>query len=266
MGYETSMGEMVVATAEAALASDFAADLRGKVQLIFTSPPFPLNTKKRYGNLQGEDYVRWLAGLAPKLTELLTPDGSIAIELGNAWEPGRPVMSTLALRALLAFQEAGDLNLCQSFVCQNPARLPSPAQWVTIERIRVKDSFTHVWWLSPADRPKADNRRVLTAYGPRMQETSGVGGLQFRSAAVGAQHFGHGLQPGQRRRYPRERPLVREHLVGRQVFALLPRAQPPTASGEDAAGSRGLLHPPPDRAERPRPRPVCREQHDGSGG
>ncbi len=80
--------------------------MRGKVQLVFTSPPYPLNTKKRYGNLQGEEYVRWLAGLAPQFRELLTPDGSIVVELGNAWEPGRPVMSTLALRALLAFQEA----------------------------------------------------------------------------------------------------------------------------------------------------------------
>lgn len=180
------MGEMVIATAEAALASPLAAELRGKVQLIFTSPPFPLNTKKRYGNLQGEEYVRWLAELAPKLRELLTPDGSIAIELGNAWEPGRPVMSTLALRALLAFQEAGELNLCQSFVCQNPARLPSPAQWVTIERIRVKDSFTNVWWLSPSDRPKADNRRVLTAYGPRMRKLLASG--EFNSGPRPSEH------------------------------------------------------------------------------
>lgn len=186
LGYRTTMGEMVVARAEKALASPLAEDLRGKVQLIFTSPPFPLNTKKRYGNLQGEDYVRWLAGLAPQLRALLTPDGSIAIELGNAWESGRPVMSTLALRALLAFQEAGELNLCQTFVCQNPARLPGPAQWVTIERIRVKDSFTHVWWLAPSDRPKADNRRVLTEYGPRMRRLLASG--EFNSGLRPSEH------------------------------------------------------------------------------
>jgi len=186
LGYETEMGEMVVATAESALASPLSAELKGKVQLIFTSPPFPLNTKKRYGNLQGESYVKWLAELAPRLVSLLRPDGSIAIELGNAWEPGRPVMSTLALRALLAFQEAGQLNLCQSFVCQNPARLPSPAQWVTVERIRVKDSFTHVWWLSPSDRPKADNRRVLTEYGPRMRKLLSAG--EFNSGRRPSEH------------------------------------------------------------------------------
>ena len=40
---------------------------KGKVQLVFTSPPFPLNTKKEYGNLSGEDYVKWLAEFAPLL-------------------------------------------------------------------------------------------------------------------------------------------------------------------------------------------------------
>ena len=108
-------------------------------QLIFTSPPFPLNRKKRYGNKTGKEYLAWLHDLAPRLTELLTPNGSIVLELGNAWEPGIPVMSTLALEAFLDFKKAGRLNLCQQFICHNPARLPSPAQWVTVERIRVKD-------------------------------------------------------------------------------------------------------------------------------
>jgi site-specific DNA-methyltransferase (cytosine-N4-specific) len=77
-------------------------------------------------------------------------------------------MSTLVLEALLAFLKAGNFHLCQQFVCYNPARLPSPAQWVTVERIRVKDSFTQVWWMSPSERPKADNRRVLKDYSPSM--------------------------------------------------------------------------------------------------
>lgn len=50
-------------------------------------------------------------------------------------------MSTLALRALLKLADEGGFNLCQQFVCHNPARLPSPAQWVNVERIRLTDSF-----------------------------------------------------------------------------------------------------------------------------
>jgi site-specific DNA-methyltransferase (cytosine-N4-specific) len=154
--------------AERVLLSTATKRYRGKVQLIFTSPPFPLNTKKRYGNLQGEDYIKWLAGFAQIFRDFLTPDGSVVMELGNAWVPGSPIMSPLALRALLAFLDGGRLNLCQQFICHNPARLPSPAQWVNVERIRVKDSYTHVWWMSPSERPKADNRRVLKEYSPSM--------------------------------------------------------------------------------------------------
>ncbi len=168
LAYRTMRGIMFHGSAEAVLTSALAKKYRGKVQLIFTSPPFPLNRKKKYGNVQGEAYVVWLASFAPLFREFLKPDGSIVIELGNAWAPGQPVMSTLALEALLTFREKGEFHLCQQFVCNNPARLPTPAQWVTVERIRVKDSFTHVWWMSPSVRPKADNRRVLKEYSAAM--------------------------------------------------------------------------------------------------
>ena len=101
---------------------------------------------------------------------MLAPDGSFVIELGNAWEPGEPVMSTLALRAMLALLDAGGFKLCQQFVTYNPARLPSPIQWVNVERSRVKDAYTHVWWMARTPRPKADNRRVLTEYSESMKK------------------------------------------------------------------------------------------------
>jgi len=161
---------MYCGTAEEVLRTYPVTRYKGKVQLVFTSPPFPLNRKKKYGNLQGQEYVDWLAGFAGVLSEYLTDDGSIVIELGNAWERGKPTMSTLPLKALLAFQEGGGLHLCQEFICFNPARLPAPAQWVTVERIRIKDAFTRVWWMSPSEKPKADNRAVLTEYSESMKK------------------------------------------------------------------------------------------------
>jgi len=168
--YTTDHGRMYRATVEDFLASPSSEQYKGNVQLIFTSPPFPLLTPKAYGNKVGEEYLQWLSDLAPRLTELLTPNGSIVIELGNAWERGHPIMSTLPLEALLAFRKAGDLFVSQQFICHNPARLPSPIQWVNRERIRVKDSYTHVWWMSPSERPKADNRKVLVPYSDSMKK------------------------------------------------------------------------------------------------
>ena len=101
---------------------------------------------------------------------MLRNTGSIVIELGNSWLAGSPTMSTLSLKALLALQEQNNLHLCQQFIWNNPAKLPSPAQWVNVERSRVKDSFTYLWWLSPTERPKANNKRILKEYSPAMKK------------------------------------------------------------------------------------------------
>lgn len=168
--YETALGKYYTGKAEELLTSDLT-ELRNKVQLILTSPPFPLNKKKRYGNLQGEEYKNWFLNLAEIFSNLLTEDGSIVIELGNSWEPGLPVQSLLHLESLLGFvrHPKANLRLCQEFVCYNPSRLPSPAQWVTVNRIRTIDSFTHIWWISKSDYPKADNRKVLRPYSKSMK-------------------------------------------------------------------------------------------------
>jgi site-specific DNA-methyltransferase (cytosine-N4-specific) len=115
------------------------------------------------------------------------------MEIGNAWEPKRPVMSVLPLQSLLAFLQEGNLNLCQQFVWYNPAKLPTPAQWVNIERVRVKDSFTHIWWMSPSERPKASNRRVLSKYSAAMKKLLATkkynSGMRPSEHNIGAKSF-----------------------------------------------------------------------------
>jgi site-specific DNA-methyltransferase (cytosine-N4-specific) len=184
--YATAQGRLFVGDAAEVLQSAALRRWRGQVQLIFTSPPFPLCREKRYGNLRGAEYTQWLAGFASLFAEYLKPDGSIVIELGNGWEPGRPTVSTASLKALLAFQEAAGLHLCQEFIGYNPARLPTPAEWVTVRRIRVKDAYTRLWWLSPTPHPKADNRSVLTAYSESMRRL-----LQKGTYNGGARPSGH---------------------------------------------------------------------------
>jgi DNA methylase len=169
--FKTKLGSFYNATIENFLLSPRAKRLQNRVQLIITSPPFPLNSKKSYGNLSGQAYVDWIASLAAPLSRLIPENGSIVIEIGNAWEPGRPVQSLMHIKALLAFLEAegAGLRLCQEFICYNPARMPSPAQWATVERSRTVDSFTHIWWFARSDKPKADNRRVLRPYSDSMK-------------------------------------------------------------------------------------------------
>jgi DNA modification methylase len=215
--YETKLGAAFCGDSLQLLQSNYFQKYVGKVQLVFTSPPFPLNTKKKYGNLQGEEYVEWFAKFAPLLANLTCPDGSIVVEIGNAWMPGRPVMSTLVLRALLHFLERGGLQLCQEFVWYNPARLPSPVQWVNVERIRVKDAFTRIWWMSKSDRPKADNRRILREYSESMKKLIKTG------------KYNAGPRPSQ-------------HNIGKKSFTTNNRGSiPPNVIAGDDAPSLGTL-------------------------
>lgn len=143
---------------------------KNKINLILTSPPFPLNRKKKYGNLNGEAYIDWLTEITTKLREYLAEDGSFVLEIGNAWEKGEPLMSTLPMETLLAIKKQGDFKLCQQFVWFNTAKLPSPVQWVNIDRIRVKDSFTTIWWLSKQPNPKANNIYIIEDYSKAMKK------------------------------------------------------------------------------------------------
>lgn len=185
---KTDLGTYINGDSAELLNGSLGENIKGKVQLILTSPPFPLNRKKKYGNIQGEEYKEWFVGLAPLFESLLTPDGSIVIELGNSWESGRPVQSLLHLESLIGFVKnpEADLRLCQQFICHNPSRLPSPAQWVTIERTRFTDSYTHVWWISNTDHPKADNRRVLRPYSKSMKKL--LKNQKYNSGARPSEH------------------------------------------------------------------------------
>lgn len=60
--------------------------------------------------------------------------------------------------------------LQKEFFWYNPARLPTPAEWVNVRRERVKDAVDCIWWLSKDPHPKANNRKVLQPYSDSMQE------------------------------------------------------------------------------------------------
>jgi DNA modification methylase len=134
------------------------------VQAIITSPPYALRTKKKYGNASQDEYVEWFLGFVDDFVRVLTPDGSLVIEIGGAWNRGSPTRSIYLFELLVELVRKKNLHLCQDFYWLNKARMPSPAEWVTVQRIRVKDAVTPIWWLSPSPKPKASNRNVLKPY------------------------------------------------------------------------------------------------------
>ena len=162
---------------ETALGEVFCGDALGhlreapprSVDLVMTSPPFGLVRKKSYGNEDAHKYCDWFRPFAAGLRRVLKDRGSLVIDIGGAWKPGTPTRSLYHFELLLMLCEDYGFHLCQEHYWWNPSKLPTPAEWVNIRRVRVKDAVNCVWWLSPTPWPKAGNRRVLAPYSKSMQ-------------------------------------------------------------------------------------------------
>ncbi|MBN2295693.1 MAG: site-specific DNA-methyltransferase [Pirellulales bacterium] len=138
------------------------------VDLVMTSPPFALTRKKEYGNEPVERYLGWLMPFCLEIKRVLKQDGSFVLDIGGSWTPGFPVRSIYHFE--LAVRLAREFFLAQEFYWYNPSRLPTPAEWVTVRRVRVKDAVNMVWWFGKTEWPKADNRAVLQPYSESMKQ------------------------------------------------------------------------------------------------
>ena len=165
--YRTPLGRMFCGDSLEVIPALAASGVR--VKLIVTSPPFALVRKKAYGNEDADRYVEWFEQFIPHFKRILDPSGSLVIDIGGSWIKGLPVKSTYHFKLLLRLCERG-FYLAQDFYHYNPAKLPTPAEWVTIRRLRVKDAVNNVFWLTRDPFVEADNRQVLSPYSDSMHD------------------------------------------------------------------------------------------------
>lgn len=149
---------------------DYLAKLKARsVDLIVTSPPFGLVRKKEYGNVESHEYIDWFRPFGREFARVMKSSSSLVIDIGGAWVPGQPTRSLYHFElAIMLCRELG-MYLAQEFFWWNPSKLPSPAEWVTVRRVRVKDAVNVVWWFSLTPWPKASNKRVLAPYSDAMR-------------------------------------------------------------------------------------------------
>lgn len=138
------------------------------VNLVMTSPPYALHFKKEYGNADKADYIEWLLPFAREILRVLKDDGSFVLNIGGSYNAGTPTRSIYHYKLIVALVEQVRFHLAQELFWYNPAKMPMPAEWVTVRRVRVKDSVEFVWWLSKTPHPKASNLNVLKPYSKDM--------------------------------------------------------------------------------------------------
>ncbi len=106
-------------------------------------------------------YVAWLGEFGDAAFRVLKPAGSFVLDLGGAYERGRPVRSLYNFRALLDWCDRIGYRLAEEFFWYNPAKLPSPIEWVNKRKLRAKDAVNTVWWFSKTTRKPASTSTFL---------------------------------------------------------------------------------------------------------
>jgi site-specific DNA-methyltransferase (cytosine-N4-specific) len=151
------------------------------VDLLITSPPFPLQRPKEYGAFAFEDdFVDWFMPFAIEVKRVLKDTGSFVIDLGGVYVKNRPVRSLYPYRLLLRLVDEVGFVLPEEFFWFNPSKLPSPIEWVNKRKIRVKDAVNFIFWLAKTDFPKANVEKVLIAYSDRMKQLLKLGDRFYR--------------------------------------------------------------------------------------
>lgn len=148
----------------------------GMINLIITSPPYPLLSPKEYGNHRKVDqYIEWLLAESKTFYNSLCDDGSLVLNLGPVYQKGLPVQSLYMHELVISLCKEIGFYLAQEFYSHNKGKLPT-SYWVTVERNRVTSSIEPVFWLSKTPYPKANNRKVLQPYSESYKKVLKRGG------------------------------------------------------------------------------------------
>ncbi len=159
------------------------------VNAIVTSPPYALHFQKEYKkaedkhNWTKDAYIDWFLPFAREIHRVLTDDGSFVLNIGGSYNKGSPTRSLYHFKLLIALVEEVGFHLAQECFWFNPAKMPVPAEWVTVRRIRVRDSVEYVWWLGKTEWPKSNNRNVLRPYSEDMKRLNKKGLTQQKRSS-----------------------------------------------------------------------------------
>jgi len=183
--YSTALGDAYLADSLAVL----KAIPDAAINAVITSPPYALHFKKEYGNAHKRDYVEWFLPFAAEIFRILPEDGSFVLNIGGSYNQGMPTRSLYHFKLLIGLVEEIGFHLAQECFWFNPAKMPMPAEWVTVRRIRIKDAVEYVWWLGKTPWPKANNRTVLQPYSRDMER------LNKRGVNRTKRPSGHNIKP-----------------------------------------------------------------------
>lgn len=168
--YETPSGKVLWAEAQSA-AAVLGDD---SIQLIFTSPPYPILHGRGYGTFTEGDIQALIASCAQNWKRILTSSGSLVLNFKDVWLPksqtGGACRSLYQEKILIHLIEQTGLYFADRFFWKNPSHSPE-SPWVTIQKVRCNQDVESLFWLSKSPNPQADTRAVMQEAKPSTLQT-----------------------------------------------------------------------------------------------
>jgi len=181
LGFSTDLGVAVWGAAE-----DVFRDLEVPITLCFTSPPYPLQRARAYGNVDSRAIVDFLCQTLAPVIDKLAVDGSLVLNVSNdIFESRSPARSTYVERLVLALEDEFGLHLMDRLIWHNSAKPPAPVQWASKERQQLCVAYEPILWVAKDPlQVKSDNRGVLEPHTRRQKRLMQQGG-EKRTASYG---------------------------------------------------------------------------------
>lgn len=183
IGHSTDLGVSVWGDA-----AQLMSKLDQPIQLCFTSPPYPLQNARAYGNKQGQAYIDFICSVIEPIAKNLAEGGSIVLNLSNdIFLSKSPARSTYLERLTIEFEDNLGLSLMDRLVWSNPCKIPTPTHWCLkpTTPYHLKSSYEPLlWFTNNPNKIQANNRNILKPNSEEMTKLYQSGG-DFRSKSYG---------------------------------------------------------------------------------
>jgi site-specific DNA-methyltransferase (cytosine-N4-specific) len=135
------------------------------IDLIYTSPPYPITSGRAYGTFTETELIELLLKCAPDWKRGLKASGSLVVNLKDVWLPstvtgGAPERSIYIDKLVCAFKEQVGLHFADRHFWRNPSCAPT-TPFVTVQKVRAGCDIEHMLWFSKTGRPFADATQVM---------------------------------------------------------------------------------------------------------
>lgn len=203
--FSTGLGVAIWGVAEKALQG-----IETNIDLVLSSPPYPLRVSREYGNPNEAEYIDFICYSIEPLVKRLSASGSLCLNTGNdIFLPGMPARSLYQEKLTIALCERFGLYKMDHLVWNNGSKPPGPVQWASLSRQQLNSAYEAILWFSPSpSQCKANNRRVLEAHSEKH--------MQFlRHGTRGEASFSDGAHRKRRTSYP-----ISEGRIPRNVLSM----------------------------------------------